>query len=59
MSLEQEAALYTDPWYGLNNYINYDHWQTLMETNDADAKKMQAAWMWELRTYFGLNFAQV
>lgn len=56
---EQEQVLYEDPWYGLNDYAHYDHWQNLITTEDEDAKKLQMAFVWELRSYFGLSFSQV
>ena len=28
------TALYTDPWYGLNDAYNYIEWQQLMNTTD-------------------------
>ena len=49
-------AIYTDPFYGLNNENNYLQWNVLM----ADADPLErAAFKAELRTYFGLNQAQV
>ena len=61
VTAEQEDALYNDPWYGLGDVTatTYAHWNNLMYTDDPAAKMMQVAWMWELRTYFGLTFAQV
>ena len=54
---EQANALYSDPWYGLNDYNNYGHWDNLVYTTDPVKKQMQLAWIWELRTYFGLSNA--
>ena len=59
MSPEVEQLLFSDPWYGLNNYTNYAHWQNLYYTSDPAKKQQQLAWLWELRSYFGLTFAQV
>ena len=51
--------MYEDPWYGLENYNNYGHWNNLIYTEDNDLKQKQLAWIWELRSYFNLTFAQV
>ena len=62
VSDEQEDALFNDPFYGLNNFENYARWNNLLYLDeDADIlkKQQQAVWMWELRTYFGLTFAQL
>ena len=56
---EVEKAMFEDPWYGLNNYENYGHWNNLIYTEDKDLKQKQLAWIWELRSYFGLSFSQV
>ena len=31
---DQANALFTDPYYGLQNYNNYGHWQQLIYTDD-------------------------
>ena len=31
----------------------------MIYTEDNDLKQKQLAWIWELRSYFGLSFAQV
>lgn len=50
------TALYTDPWYGLNNDANYLQWNVLMASADPlDRLAFKA----ELRTYFSLSQAQV
>ena len=43
----------------MNNYTNYGHWNNLLYTEDNDLHQKQLAWIWELRSYFGLTFAQV
>ena len=48
------TALYTDPWYGLQNADNYLQWNVLL----ADADPLERlAFKAELRTYFGLTIA--
>ena len=59
VSDDQEKSLWEDPWYGLSNALNYPHWNTLMYTTDPVKKQEQLAWLWEIRTYFGLSYAQV
>ena len=54
-----EQALYEDPWYGLQHKANYPHWNNLIYTEDSELKMKQLAWIWEMRTYFGLSFNQV
>ena len=51
-----QTALYTDPWYGLNNDANYFTWQALRTGADPLEK---LAFKSDLRTYFGLSKAQV
>jgi hypothetical protein len=48
------TALYTDPWYGLNNETNYLQWQALYATEDP---LVRLAFKSELRTYFSLSSA--
>lgn len=43
----------------MNNYLNYAHWDQLVETDDPTKKLQQLAFEWELRSYFGLDFEQV
>ena len=50
--------MFNDPWYGLNDYRNYGHWQALMYTDDPKEKQIQKLWYWELSTYFRLTFGQ-
>jgi hypothetical protein len=53
-------AIYTDPWYGLENAENYDKWQVLQSGNaNTTAVNEKLAFQAELRTYFGLSSAQV
>lgn len=59
MSDEVEDAMYKDPFYGLNNYLNYPHWQNLIYTEDETKLQMQRVFKWELATYFGLTFDQI
>ena len=47
-----QTALYTDPYYGLDNADNYMHWQALYSGADPNE---QLAFKAELRTYFGLS----
>ena len=56
---EQQTALFTDPWYGLQNFTNYMHWNKFVNTEDPKRKLQKLAWFWELRSYFGLSFDQV
>lgn len=35
----QANALYTDPWYGLVNFENYNHWDNLVYTTDPIKKQ--------------------
>jgi hypothetical protein len=52
--------MFDDPFYGLNNPQNYPRWQALDETNfNATAINKRLSWQAELRSYFGLNSAQV
>lgn len=55
-TLPIQNALYTDPWYGLNNDANYFTWQVLRTGSDPITK---LAFKSDLRTYFGLSKAQV
>jgi hypothetical protein len=48
------TALYTDPWYGLNNADNYLQWKVLQVGQDPLER---LAFKSELRTYFGLSVA--
>ena len=57
VNFETYTVLYKDPFYGLDNMLNYDHWNNLLYTVDPLKQKKKLSWMWELRTYFGLNFA--
>ena len=50
------TALYTDPFYGLDNDENYFQWNVLLANQDPLER---AAFKAELRTYFGLTVAQV
>jgi hypothetical protein len=53
-------AIYTDPWYGLENSENYDKWQVLQSGNaNTTAVNEKLVFQAELRTYFGLSSAQV
>jgi hypothetical protein len=53
-------AIYTDPWYGLDNPENYEQWQVLESGNaNTTAIHEKLAFQAELRTYFGLSSAQV
>lgn len=55
-TLAIQNALYTDPWYGLDNEDNYFTWQALRTGADPLAK---LAFKSDLRTYFGLSKVQV
>lgn len=50
------TALYTDPFYGLNNDTNYFQWNVLLTNQDPLER---ATFKAELRTYFDLSVAQV
>jgi hypothetical protein len=50
------TALYTDPWYGLNNDANYLMWNVLKADQDPLDR---LAFKSEIKSYFGLSQAQV
>ena len=55
-----QDAIYNDPWYGLSNYNNYAQWSVLQSSDVSTAAvREKLAFQAELRTYFGLNSAQV
>lgn len=53
--------MFTDPVYGLNNIDNYQRWNVLHPTASTNQTQVnqKLAFQAELRTYFGLNSAQV
>lgn len=60
VSIEVADAMFTDPFYGLNNPQNYPRWQALQNTNrNTTALYKKLAWQAEIRSYFGLTSAQV
>ena len=53
-------AIYTDPWYGLNNPYNYYHWQVLeMQNTNTTQIYKRLAWKAEMRSYWNLTAAQM
>lgn len=53
--------IYDNAWYGLSNYENYYRWNVLKFAGSGNQTEVNAmlAFKSELRTYFGLNTAQV
>lgn len=51
----------SDPYYGLSKYQNYIRWQALKVVSQENLPEWnkKLAWQAELRTAFGLTFAQV
>lgn len=56
VSSKVARQLFTDVYYGLGNQTNYVLWNVLHHTADPLER---VAWKWELRTYFGLTYAQI
>jgi hypothetical protein len=48
--------MFTDPFYGLNNFVNYAHWQTFgLSGTEAEIVNKKLAWAVEVQFYFGLT----
>jgi hypothetical protein len=53
-------AMFTDPFYGLNDFENYAHWQTFgLSGTEAEIVNKKLAWAVEVQFYFGLTKSQV
>ena len=66
VTVEQAGRLWDDPYYGFGSrnvnegaFVNYWHWEKLLNTTDPYKMQEKVAFEWELRTYFGLSFDQV
>lgn len=55
-TMPQATAIFEDPYYGLNDFNNYKKWGSLLA---GPWPTLEAAWKWELQTYFGLSDAQI
>lgn len=56
MTSKVARQIYLDVYYGLGNETNFVLWNALHTSGDPLER---VAWKWELRTYFGLTYAQV
>ena len=60
VNFQTKYALFHDQLYGLNEMTRYNFWNNFQTFVDSESReKKNLFWLWELKTYFGLDIATI